>query len=460
MSIRRRTKRLVRGRLPGRVVAVVTVAALSVAAAITGMTHERSGEHLLVNAEFEDVSPLLSGSEVEVHGVSVGEVAGIELREDNQAHVAVRLETEALPVHADATLTVRAVSLLGERYLELDPGDPSQPELQHGATLPAEQTGQAVDLDEVLNTIDEPTGEGLAALVTMLGEGMHGQGGNVDETIQVLADAMDDTGELVTLLNEHNDLLSRMVDNLHPVAEALAEDEGATLDGLLDSTLQLSEAASSRHEQLEESVDELPATLEQAEQTLDRLNAAARETTPTLEQIRPVTEDLGEISQELVSFADAAEPALASTEPVLERAVDLLDEARPVAEELREAGPDIRSVAGDAEPVVTELANNFDDVLDFLRNWALTTNGHDGLGHYFRAHLVLDPTQLAGPDLGLLGGEEEPEDGDDAEESSDADGEGAGDPDLLVPDEDDQSATGLTEEQERGLLDHLLGGDQ
>ncbi|SNR88693.1 phospholipid/cholesterol/gamma-HCH transport system substrate-binding protein [Haloechinothrix alba] len=458
----------VRQRASARAVAVAAAGALGLTAGVTGMAHETDGgDHLLLTAEFEDVSPLLSGSEVETHGVGVGKVAGIEVGEDDNARVGVRLDSAALPVHRDARLTVRAVSLLGERYLELDRGDPSEPVLRHGATIPVEQTGQAVDLDEVLNTIDEPTGEGLAALATVLGEGMRGNGADVDETIRVLAEAMDDTGELAGVLAEHNELLSRMIDNVRPVAASLAEDEGKTLDGLLESTLQLTDAASSRQEELQESVSELPATLEQTEASLERLNAAANEATPTLEEVRPVTEDLEVISTEISSFAETAEPALASTEPVLDRAVELLDEAGPVAEELREAGPDLRSVAADAEPVVTGLANNFDDVLDFLRNWALTTNGYDGLSHYFRAHLVLDPTQLAGPDLGLLGGEEEAE-GDEAGEQGDA-LEDAGDlaeevpGGLLEPSGDgegDGSATGLSQEQERGVLDFLVGGEQ
>jgi len=67
-----------------------------------------------VVAEFRDASPMLVGNDVKLHGVKVGDVAGMT-EENGIAKVALELGPEAQPLHTDARATVRPVSLLGER---------------------------------------------------------------------------------------------------------------------------------------------------------------------------------------------------------------------------------------------------------------------------------------------------------------------------------------------------------
>lgn len=452
------------GTMRFRVAAVAVVALLGATGAAVGISNQSPNGPVAIVAEFDDASPLLVGNDVKVHGVKVGEVADMQVIKDNKGHranVVLALEPAAMPLHRDATATVRPVSLLGERFIDLDRGSAKAPLLKPGGKLGIKQTSQATDLDQVLNTIDDPTGESLSALVTMLGQGMDGNGKNVDATIKALKSSMNNTDELVRILSDQNDLLTGMVDNFEPVAKALAADDGATLDRLVGTANVLLGSTAANKKALDQTLKQLPDTLDAARSTLGELAGAANATTPNLRAIRPTTDNLAEISQELQRFADAADPALASAKPVLQRAQNLLDQARPVVEQARAAGPDLRSVAADTRPLVRDLTKNLGNVLNFVRYWALTTNGYDGLSHYFRAMLVIDPDILTGM---LPGGS--PDDSKPKKPATDKPAEklpgglelpGAGG--LLAPDsKSDGGVTGLNRQQEDGIMRLLIGG--
>lgn len=445
-----------------RLIAIVLTAIVATTAAATGMSNQdaESGGGLFV-AEFTDASPLITGNEVKVHGVKVGEVADIAVR-DGKANVMLDLDPAALPLHQDAKATIRPVSLLGERYVDLDRGAASAPELPAGGVIPEQRTGRNTDLDEVLNTVDDPTGESMAALVTMLGDGMRGNGRNARDAIKALAPAMRDTNDLMKVLREQNSLLNNVIGNVEPVAKALARDQGRTMDGLVDSAHQLLGTTGAQQRAFESMLAQLPSTLTEARSTLEQLTGTARSTTPALRGMRPTTDNLQEISGELKRFADSADPALATAEPVLRKAQRLMDQARPVAAELRKAGPDLASAAGSAQPLMSELTKNISNVLDYIKFWALTTNGHDGVSHYFRAMMVVTPQSLTSPvpgvrgDLGagklIPGGDGKPDKSQQQPQQGPPLGLLNGKP------QPDGGVTGLSPKQESGALDFLLGG--
>jgi phospholipid/cholesterol/gamma-HCH transport system substrate-binding protein len=262
------------------------------------------------------------------------------------------------------------------------------------------------------------------------------------------------------------------------VAQQLAVDKGQRLDNLVGAAEETLGATARNDAQLAASLDRLPGTLTDTRQTLAALAHAAGSTTPVLEALRPLTDDLDAVSQELTRFTKSAGPALDGLDPVLEQARVLIRRARPVARTLAALSPDMQATADHSRLIGTQALDNLTTVLDFVKYWALTTNGQDGLSHYFRAHLVItddiatgllpappqDTTEnegpldlphhllnqagpllngvlngvdgLAGPLQGLLGNRA-------AQHSRAAEG---------------GSATGLTSNQEQSLMSYLTGG--
>lgn len=453
-----------------RIVAVAVAAVLGLA--ITGRTtvDMMSEEDPDVYVYFADASPLIKGNDVKASGVKVGTIGSIEV-EKGIAKVGLVLDDEVLPIHQDATARVRPVGLLGERFVELDRGTPEAKVLAEGASLPLEQTSRATDLDEVLNMVDAPTGTALSMLVTTLGQGMLGKGEEADAAIRALAPALQDTDRLGGILKDQNAVIQQLIDSVTPVAEQLATDNGKQLDRLVGATDRTLGATARSDAALADTLERLPATLREARTTLSALSGAAGATAPVLAALRPATENLVKISKELKAFSRSAEPALNGLDPVLDQAEVLLDRARPVAQSLAALSPEMEATADSGRRVATRTLDNLSTVLDFVRFWALTTNGQDGLSHYFRAHVVVTSEILTG----YL-----PESPDAAPVKPPADkNQGVAPPleglltglgDLAAPLEgllggkksskaaSGGSATGLTSSQEQNLLSYLIGG--
>ena len=448
----------------GRILAVALVAVASCTAAGGTYALQATQDREVVVAQFRDVSPLLVGNDIKLHGVKVGEVAGMNVH-NGIADVAMDLSAEALPVHTDAKATVQPVSLLGERYLDLDTGTASAPILPSGGVIPVSQTGQETDLDQVLNTFDDKTGQSLAAFVAVLGEGVRGNGADLDSAIKALAPAMNQTDQFVNVLKQQNSTLNQLIDNVQPVADSLAQDNGKTLDSLVNSTTSLLNTTSTNVHQLNGTLDELPGSLTSARGTLGYLADTAESATPLLHSIRPTTDNLTDISRELERFSDSADPALDKLVPVLRKGTRMLHEAQPVAEDLHHLGPDLTKTSYALRPALQQLTGNINNVLNFIRFWALTTNSTDGVSHYFRAHLDVggEPSALDGnlppgiaPGTANLGGRDVAPNSGHAPNTSPLKVPGG----ILQPDQSsDGGVTGMNQKQESGALGFLMGGD-
>lgn len=418
-----------------------------------------------ITATLADAGSLQEGNEVRTAGVSVGTIEEIRL-EDGRARVTLHVEEGVLPLHDDARLKVRPVNLLGENFIELDPGSDSAPFMDE-AVIPLAQTSSAVTLQDFLSTFQAPTAASLATTVTGMGEGVQDSGSELALALRRLAPAMADAEELGQVLASQNDVLDSLVARLDGVAGAVATEDGRALAGLVHSTEQLLSVITADRAALEQTVARLPGTLRSARLTLGELGGAARAGTPTLRAIRPVTDDLSEVADELKQFANAADPALASLRPVLEHAQGLLDAAAPVVAGLRTAGPDLVGTARNLRPLSRELLDqHLGDLMAFVRKWALSTNGRDALGHYFRGVVYVTPETLQDLMSSFI-----PRDARLPDDQADDD-----DPPIDVPHLDPGgtvgdlldgltgksplNATGLTATQEQRLLGQLLGGDQ
>jgi len=151
----------------------------------------------VVTAVFADASPLVPGFTVRSHGVKVGEIESLEVK-DGAALVRMRIdESASRPLHTDATARIRPVSLLGERYIDFERGSPKAPVLPVGQPIDAPHTASAVDLSDVLNTVDNPPAPALAAFITTIGDGARGRGSDIDAALALLAPSLNRTDGLV-----------------------------------------------------------------------------------------------------------------------------------------------------------------------------------------------------------------------------------------------------------------------
>jgi len=447
------------------------VAAVALVALLTAALNGRGldDDQIEVVAVFKDASPLVEGNVVKAAGVDVGSITDIAL-EDGQARVTMQLDRRVLPLHDDAKATITTQDLLGERFVALERGTPDAATLPEPMTIGVEHTARVVDLQDVLNAVDTPTSVALSALVTEMGDGLRGNGKNADAAIAALAPAMTQARDLAAILDDQNELLTRLVDNAQPVASALAADDGKSLDQMVDAAKRALGIIASERAALEQSLQRLPQTIASSRSALAQLAGVAQPATRTLASLRPVTDSLDDISGELQRFADAADPALGALPPVLEQAEKLLRQAAPVVAALRPAANDIAPAAASGARLTTTALSrqSLTDLMEFVKGWSLATSDYDAISHYFKAIVPLSPNALGDDAAALV-----PALPDDfahglpvptAPEIKLPGRDGAK-PDLLGGlmgllggSTNDESATGLSEQQENNLLDQLLGG--
>lgn len=473
-----------------QVVLVALVALIGATAAATNVA-QSGGDGQVVMADFANIGPLTNQTLIKVGGVEVGTTGQPYV--DPQRKVAVvplNLQQKALPLYADATAQVNQQSLVGEKYIVLNPGSPKAPVLQPGQSLPVTQTSLANDYQNIVQALNDPTAAGLASLVNTLGNGVSGRGQNVAQILNRWAPNFNDTAALVSSLNRQNGILGQVVDQIQPLANGLADDRGRTLDSTINSANSLLGTTTVNEQNLRATLTELPSTLSAAQKTLDDLRKTAGATETTLRELRPTADQLPAISKELQGFADSAQPALKAANPLLDRLNEALDEARPLAAELRTTTGPLQQALHLTRPVTQSVLDNLggpygtlipgadqsaganadycssdkvsvckklprlQGLLGFLHNWSLVTNNGDALQHYFRVFFVVGDDLLRPPTLPGLGGLG----GLGTSQSALAKLPGAQNTILPAQPANSTSATGLDPAQESKALGTLMGG--
>ena len=133
-----------------------------------GAIGNRGGIHYEVR--LEHAAGLVTNNAVKIAGVEVGHIEAVGVDHDI-AVLTLRIDPEVV-LHDDTTAIVRAKSLLGEKYLQLDPGSKDRPELAEGASIDKVQTH--FEIDQVLNALEPVLGsdQSIAAVVGPLAERM------------------------------------------------------------------------------------------------------------------------------------------------------------------------------------------------------------------------------------------------------------------------------------------------
>lgn len=393
-------------RLRGRrALSALAVVALLAAVGLVAVRALGSGEEpVRVTARFADASPLVPGNQVQLNGVKVGVIDTINLVAGG-ADVVITLDRAALPLHTDATMRIEPVSLLGERFLALDRGSDAAPVMSAPMVIPRAHTSAAVDLDDVVSTLDRSASTGLAALVGTLGQGIAHQGDTVARSLELMPPTLRQVDRLSLLLDQQNAVLSDLVVSAQKNATAVA----GPLDSLVEATQQTLGVVAAHRRALDAGLTQLPGALSQARTTLHELGGTANNTAQVLSGVRPLTENLRDTSGELHGFADAARPALASLPALLTKADRMLDQARPMidqlgpaAEHLRDASRSVRSLNTDLITHPPGVPSALENLMTFISDWAMSANGFDGESHYFKFKLLAAPSSPLTTVGGLL----------------------------------------------------------
>ena len=279
------------------VLALIVVLAIISFRIVNGLTEYR----LVVPLDTAD--GLYPGSDVVIAGAKAGSVQDISL-DGNQTLVTIALDDAYAPAHADATVTVRPKSLLGEKYVALDPG--SSDVLGSGSRLPRTQVARAVELQDVVNSLDAPTREKLRTLIISLGGGLAGRGLDTNNTLLYGRQDLDHLAAITDTLAARDQDLQKVIQGLDQVTAELAKsDRRAQLGELIKNSETLLHSLSQQDAQIKTTLAQTNAALSRSDTSLSctaaQLNDILRQAPATINLLSGISRTLATNTDLVVS---------------------------------------------------------------------------------------------------------------------------------------------------------------
>ena len=228
-----------------------------------------------LNADFATANGLVPQAEVRVSGVHVGTVLEISDAGDGGALVKMALQPD-IHLRQDVRAVIRPKTLLGEKFVELvrQQGS-SQPYLQGGATIPKSRTGQAIEIDDILNAMDAPTRQAMSESFRQLGVALDGRQADVQAALAPLDNTLTNLRPLARVGESRQQELDRILTNLNIIMQALA-DEQDQLGHIVDSGDTVMSAIASRDQALAGTVQNGAAVFGSLDQAFSGVTAADR----------------------------------------------------------------------------------------------------------------------------------------------------------------------------------------
>ena len=359
-----------------------------------------------VHVTLDNAGQLVKGNQVKVGGRPVGLIESIELQDDARARIEVSIEDDLAPLHEGSVMTLRATSLSGiaNRYLALEPGRNDAPEIPDGGEVRAEDGREAVDLDQLLNTLDQQTQKDVQAFVRNAADMFADEpSGSEDDDatlvaarqanagLEALNPALSQSAATFRALMRDQAALERFIVRSAQVVEDVSA-RPEHLDPLVGNALGTVGALARESVALESSLRRLPPTLRKTNSTLVNLRTTLQEARPLVRDARPVAPLLSDAFDQLRPFSRDARPVVQRTRTVVDRAGtrrDLLGVLEAMVGLSRVAVPAFDSTVKtveDALPIVREARPYVPDVIGGLMNgFGGTTAGYyDANGRYVR----------------------------------------------------------------------------
>jgi phospholipid/cholesterol/gamma-HCH transport system substrate-binding protein len=373
----------------GRILArIAGFAALIVGVVLVGIVLFGGSSGTGYKLMFETGGQLVPGNQVLVGGQPIGTVDEIKLTPDAQAEVAITVDE---PLHDGTTAVVRATSLSGiaNRYVSIAPGPNSEPEIPAGTVIPSTQTTTPVDIDQLFDTFDRRTRNGLAQFIQGQATVYTGNEQQANQAYKYLAPGIQSTTRLLQELTRDQQTFSEFLASGSSVLGAIAERRD-DLAALTSNANQALGAIAAENNAFDRSLVALPPALRQANTTFVNLRATLDDLDPLIAVTGEATKNLEPFLVDLATVSDRSVPVFSDLSKVLHLdgpANDLVDTlgALPGAEKAASTSvPATIKALNDGQAQIAQLRPYTPDLLAFLARFGQSTSNYDANGHYLR----------------------------------------------------------------------------
>jgi ABC-type transporter Mla subunit MlaD len=318
---------------------------------------------------FDNAFGLTKGGDLRVGGVKAGKTEDFKLSKGPECQ---NLRTQGPPrtcavvdatisepgfrsFRADARCAIRQQSLIGEYYVDCQPGK-SRRELKSGAAIPVTHNQSTIPTDLVNNILRRPYRERLRIIIAELGTGLAGRPQDLAEVLRRAHPGLRETQKTLKILGDQSETIKNFIKDSDTVVQALDEKK-AEVARWIKETGETAEISASRRDAIAAGFQRLPRFLDELKPTMVRLGQLADAQTPLLRDLQRAAPSLNEFFTRLGPFAEASRPAFKS----LGKTADVGSRAfRHSREEIAELKKVAKNAPGLAKPL-RQLLQTSDD---------------------------------------------------------------------------------------------------
>ena len=288
---------------------LLAAAAVAVVAAGSGQASDATGTYKI---ELDNAFGLVTGADFKVSGVRAGTITSIKLDQNLLlAIVTVNVTQGGFGAfHADAFCQSRPQSLIGEYFIDCQPGRRG-PVLAPGSTIPVTHTQSTIPADLLLNVLRLPYRQRMALIINELGAAAAGRSGDIEAALRRAVPAITQTDNLLHLLANDSRTLQRLTVSADTLTTALANN-GRQVQRFIVEANNTATVAAGQHANLQASLRLLPGFLAQLQPAMKQLGAAAEANTPVAANLNSAASQLHRLFADLPAFSQSAVPAIKS----------------------------------------------------------------------------------------------------------------------------------------------------
>lgn len=341
--------------------------------------------------ELKEAGQLVRGDQVQVGGVPVGSVTDIALTSNFKARVTIHVDSSLTPLHAGTIAEIRVPSLTGvaNRFVALTPGPNNHPALAAGTTLPASDTREVVDLDQLFNTLNPKTRKGLQQVIQGSAEQYAGAGPELGKSTEYFAPSFAAIDHFFTeLTRDQSTFTSFLVESAKALTTLAAHKE--SLSDLVEHGNQTFQAIGSQQSSLAQGLRQLPLALSEGNKTFTQLPPTLSALTHLVNAQQPNTKALTTLFARLRPLVSTATPVVGNFSQAISRPGtnnDLTEAfaALPtLARELTTASPNGVRALQESVPITAFFGPYSPELQGAVRAFGQTTAYYDANGHYAR----------------------------------------------------------------------------
>ena len=167
-----------------------------------------------VHAVFANADGLPTAADVRVSGVDVGRVTAISHDPSQPGETVATLQisdSKAVPLYSNGYATVRAKTLLGEKYVDLTVGSSATADsIANGGFLPPAQTAKDVSNDEIFNAFDSRTRAEQQQVIAALDTATFQRSGDIQAILPQLTTVVTDLQPVAAVYEKDQALIATL----------------------------------------------------------------------------------------------------------------------------------------------------------------------------------------------------------------------------------------------------------